>query len=304
MAIVLNNQILQKFALEYKPAEFKLGADRILTKIPVNITGGTFIIKPQFVPEYLDSTAGVYSESPTFRPEIKISTGTYETKTHRLKVPILEEEVENMNEIGMTDFAIEKLKEIKTSLLLEEEYQVAQILSSTSNKTTPSIKWDGNSPTIEKDIQKAIDAFKDQAGIYPNKMIIPQVVWNVIMMDATLRELFKLIPARKEQDLDVTLIFNQRWNFLQEIIIVDASIKLTKKGNATDIWSDNVYLIYSVPNGTKSTFSAIGKFIKKDWEVKRVKKEDPEGEDIILISQYDIQALCPNAVYKLENVLT
>lgn len=300
----LKEKILETFAVEYQPPELKLASDKVLTVIKANDLGGKYAIRNAFIPQLMDTRAGMYSEAPLFVEGARVQEGVYTITTHRLKTLIPKDEVANLNEIGITDYAVDRLKELKTSLLVEKEYIVANLLSSTSNKTSPSTKWDAEGATIEKDIADAIEAFKDNSNIYPNKMIVPQKVWNAMVMNATLRNLFTLIPARKEQNLDITTILSQRFTSIKEIIIVDAVIQTKKNGPAQEIWGDDVYLVYSVPKGDKRTFTAVGEFRFEDWTVRRIASEDPEGEYLILQAKYDIQIVCPNAIYKLENVLT
>lgn len=305
MALIdLNEKLLTQFAVEYSPPEFKLACEKCLTVIPVEDLGGKFPVREAFVPQLLDTTAGIYSEAPLFIEDHRIREGVFRVKSHRLKTLIPKEEVEALNAIGINDYAVERIKELKTSLLLEKEYNFVQLLAGTSNKTTPSVKWNGQNPTIEKDLADAINAFKDNAKVYPNKLIIPQKVWDVMVMDPTLRQIFTLIPNRKEQNLDIATILSQRFDTIQEIIIVDASIQLKKNSAPVDIWGDDVYLLYTVPRGNKRTFTAVGIFLYEDWKIKRVDSYDPEGEYIILSSKYDIQVICENAIYKLENVLS
>lgn len=300
----LKEKVLETFAVEYQPPELKLASEKILTVIPSNDLGGKFVIRNAFTPQLMDTRVGLYAEAPLFVDGVKVQEGVYTITSHRLKTLILKDEVEALNEIGITNYAVDRIKELKTSLLVEKEYIVANLLASTSNKTSPANKWDTENATIEKDLAEAVEEFKSNANIYPNKLIIPQKVWNVMLMDPTLRSLFTLIPARKEQTLDIHTILSQRFPFITDVIIVDAVIQVKKNAPASSIWGDDVYLIYSVPRGDKRTFTAIGEFRYQDWTVRRIDSEDPEGEFIILQAKYDIQVICPNAIYKIEKVLT
>lgn len=111
-----------------------------------------------------------------------------------------------------------------------------------------SPKWDGTSPTIEKDIDTAKDSVRNNAGVEPNAILLPENVKDVVKRDSTLRDLIRYVvnmgPGNKDLLINGELppvMFNLA------IIVGGATEDTSKIGAASSIakiWTDAVPVFY------------------------------------------------------------
>ena len=69
----------------------------------------------------------------------------------------------------------------------------AQNTANTVATVAVAPKWDGTSPTLEKDIDTARDSIRNNAGVEPNAIILPENVKDVVKRDSTLRGLIQYV---------------------------------------------------------------------------------------------------------------
>ena len=134
---------------------------------------------------------------------------------------------------------------------LGQEKRVQQIAQSSGNVVATvgvNPKWDGTSPTIEKDIDTAKDSVRNNAGVEPNAILLPENVKDVVKRDSTLRDLIRYVinggPGNRELLVNGELppiMFNLA------IIIAGATEDTSKIGQSASIskiWNDSVPVFY------------------------------------------------------------
>src|SRR3990167_6028465 len=110
-------------------------------------------------------------------------------------------------------------------------------------------KWDGTSPTIEKDIDTAKDSVRNNAGVEPNAIVLAENVKDVVKRDSTLRDLIRYVINMGNGNRELLIngelppvMFNLR------IIIAGATedtSKLWATSSIAKIWNDSVPVFYS-----------------------------------------------------------
>jgi len=300
--ITLNEKLLQKFAVEYTPGEFSLIADKVLTRVPVSQYSGTYLEWASYPARIYDDEVGDRTPAPEVGDSRTVTQKEFAVKPHRLRVVITKRDAETAADI--TDLASERIKHLKTSFLLKKEKTMVDLLSATSNSDTPSPKWDANGAKIENDIREAIAAFKENANVEPNTLIIPKPVWDKVVMDSTLREIWTLIPGRKDQNLSLESLFGMLFPNFKQVLIPEAKAVTTLGGSPEDLWDDTVYFTYSVPRGSTATFTALALFQKQDITIRTFSLDDPIAQVIVSEAEYSIATICSSAIYALTKVLT
>ena len=125
---------------------------------------------------------------------------------------------------------------------------VAQATGNVVATVAASPKWDGTSPTIEKDIDTAKDSVRNNAGVEPNAILLAEDVKDVVKRDSTLRDLIRYVitggPGNRELltngDLPPVL-------FNLAVIVAGATEDTSKLGASATIakiWLDSVPVFY------------------------------------------------------------
>ena len=136
-------------------------------------------------------------------------------------------------------------------IMLGQEKRIQAIAQASGNSVATvavAPKWDGTSPTIEKDIDTAKDSIRNNAGVEPNAILLPENVKDVVKRDSTLRDLIRYVinsgAGNKELLMNGELppvMFNLA------IIIAGAVEDTSKLGQASTIakiWNDAVPIFY------------------------------------------------------------
>jgi len=95
--------------------------------------------------------------------------------------------------VGMGPLASERVhvQKITHRLKLRVEKSIKTLLDAGSYSATPTVKWDGTNPTIEKDIDTAKEAFELRCGVPATHLVMPRAVANVVKRDSSVRGLRK-----------------------------------------------------------------------------------------------------------------
>lgn len=136
-------------------------------------------------------------------------------------------------------------------IMLGIEKRVAAIAQNSGNAVATvasSPKWDGTSPTIEKDIDTAKDSVRNNAGVEPNAILLAENVKDVVKRDSTLRDLIRYVVNLGAGNKD--LLINGELPpvmFNLAIIIAGAVEDTSKVGQSSTIakiWQDSVPVFY------------------------------------------------------------
>ncbi len=306
MANYINPLVLSQFVVDHKFPEQKFIADEILTKVEVKETSAQYSTFAKYSAKKSDDEVAYKSSSSELdlmRMPVKAS---YTTRHHAHKV-LVQKEDQNAYKSWM-DLVAEQAYNLKRQLLLNKEIEVKALVDAGSYSSTPNPKWNGTNPTIEKDISDAINAFKNNAGVRPNTLIIPAKVWRVVAMDSTLREIWKLVPSRADQDIKLSSLMKMLFENFTKILIPDVTYDTAEKGKpevSTDLWGDTVSLIYTVARGTRDTFTWATRFVKSELYTKTWDNPDKdiEGTWVKVGYEEDRKQVCATALYNLTDCL-
>jgi hypothetical protein len=307
MATHINPKVLSKFVVDYQPPEQKFIADEILTKVPVNQVSADYAIFAKYASKQSDDTIGYKSASTELDLQRTKDSGSYTTVPHGHKKLVHKRDQQAYK--SWFDLVKENAYAIKRQLLLNKEIAFKTLIDAASYSTTPSTKWDAASPTIEDDISTGIDSFKTNAGIKPNTIIIPHSVWRVVAMDSTLRDIWKLVPNRSDQNIKLSSLISMLFDNFTKVLIPDVSYDTEGKNETeslSDLYSDTVSILYTVPSGTKNTFTWVTRFIYQDikTEIWENPDKDIKGTWVKVSYEEDMKQVCSTAIYNLTDVLT
>lgn len=157
--------------------------------------------------------------------------------------------------------------------MLEQEIRVATLLTTganwaAANTTTPIAQWNASSGVkIETDIDLGKEVVRKAIGVLPNTIVIPASVAVSAKKDPTLRELIKYTQNNLlvNGDLPPTM-------FGMNVVIPGATYTASKEGATatyTDIWGDNVLLLYVPPTDMALDSPSAAKIFRaRPWEVR------------------------------------
>ncbi len=309
MANFVNSRYLDRVTIDYEPPDLHYIADELLTLIPVTQVSGKIATFARFPSKQSDDIAGVKTGAKQLNTGRIKSDGTYATEEHSHFDLVTDKEAQTYKDF--TNLFEDTAYEIKHQLLINKEIVVKTLVAAGAYSTSPTVKWDATTGTIviEKDIRNAIQAFEDQCGRSPNTLVMPKQVWNAVVMDTTLRDIWKLVPSRSDQTIKLSNLLKLLFDNFSTILVPDAKYDTTAKGVAetlANIWTDTTSLIYVAPRGTTKTFTWAGRYQYKNWNTKQVANptKNPEGTLITVSYEEDIKEVCATAIYNLTDCLT
>ena len=136
-------------------------------------------------------------------------------------------------------------------LMLGQEKRIQTICQDTANVQTTvaaSPKWDGTSPTIEKDIDTAKDNVRNNSGAEPNAILLAENVKDVVKRDTTLRDLIRYVINLGPGNQALLTSGELPPVMFNLAIIVAGAVEDTSKIGASasiaKIWLDSVPVFY------------------------------------------------------------
>lgn len=139
-----------------------------------------------------------------------------------------------------------RVRMLTGKLLLARERRLAALCHAASKtRAAPSTKWDASGATIRADILAGKRAFRLNAGVNPNVIVLPPAVNDVVANDSDIVELVK-----RQRDVLANEVLEQ---ILQmQVVVPGAIIDTSNPGGAediADIWSDDeVCFLYVDPS--------------------------------------------------------
>lgn len=127
-----------------------------------------------------------------------------------------------------------------------------QALGQNSNNAVATVaaspKWDGTSPTIEKDIDTAKDSVRNNAGVEPNAILLAENVKDVVKRDSTLRDLIRYVINLGAGNRELLMNGDLPPVLFNMAVIVAGAVEDTSKFGASSsiakIWQDSVPVFY------------------------------------------------------------
>ena len=232
---------LTNVAISYKNLE--LVGERVFPVVPVKKESDKYYIfrKEELAIEDSKRAAGAEAREIDW----DVDTATYTAEEYSLRHLIPDRILNNADDPVRPQ--ITTTQKLMKKILLGAEKRIAEIVQDTANvgsSATPSIKWDGTSPIIERNIDTAKDAVRTAAGVEPTSIVLPYKVKNALKRDTTIRDLIRYtVPGDillRSGELP-PVIFNLE-------VIIAGAIRNTANEGATeslaDIWTDNVLVFY------------------------------------------------------------
>lgn len=142
---------------------------------------------------------------------------------------------------------------VTEALRLDYEKQTSALMTNTANynaslTSTPTIQWNGTSPTILNDIMAAQEAVRQQIGRYPNTIVIPPQVAQVVAISSELvGYVTNVIGVTALQEGPTTGWMLPRTLFGMQVLIpagIEVTSNLMQTDVTGDIWSDYVWVGY------------------------------------------------------------
>ena len=174
--------------------------------------------------------------------------------------------------------------------------------------TTPTVKWDGTSPTIEANCDTAKAAIRLAAGVDPNTIAFNDQVKDVVKRDSTVRNLIRYtIAGSGGQELLVNgELPPVLWGL--KVVLAQAAEDTAKKGATASysrIWPDDVLVCYSEPSPSLESLSLGYTFrVKNGVIVKTWRNEERNGEFIEPALIQDEKIVAAAAGHLIDDVLT
>ncbi len=295
------NAALTTLAIGYKNLE--LVGERVFPIVPVNKESDTYYVfqKEELVVEDSERAAGAEAREITW----DVTTATYTAKEYSLR-HLVPDRVMNNADVAVRP-QISATNKILRKILLGAEKRIANLVQNTANvgsSATPSVKWDGTSPTIETNIDTAKDAVRVAAGVEPTSIVLPYKVKNAFKRDTTIRDLIRYTVPNdillRSGELP-PVIFNLE-------VIIAGAIRNTANEGATeslaDIWTDNVLVFYKEASPSLDALS-LGYIFRVGTAVVSTYREDKRKGMMVEVSQLQSEKIVAAACsYLITDVLT
>lgn len=295
------NAPLTNLAIKYK--NLALVGERILPVVPVIKEADKYYVfrKEELVTEKTLRAAGAEAKEMDW----DVDTATYSGQEYALRHLVPDRIVANAD--APVRPKITATYKLTQKILLEAEQRIATAVQLTTNvgsSATPSIKWDGTSPDIEKDVDTGKDAVRKAAGVEPTSIVLPYSVMLAVKRDSTVRNLIRYtVPGDillRSGDLPPVL-----WNL--ELIVAGAIRNTANEGQTEslgDVWTDNVLVFYKEATPSLDALSLgyifrVGSFIVKTYRV-----ETRNGDMIEVALIQDEKIVATAAGYLITDVMS
>ena len=239
------NVPLTNFALQFRNRAFV--AEQVFPVVPVVKESDVYYTFSREELRDVDTlrAAGALAKEIEWIP----ATATYTAEEYSLRHLLPDRIINNAD--SPVRPKINTTAKIMKWLMLGQEKRIQAIGQNSGNvvaTVSASPKWDGSSPTIEKDIDTAKDSVRNHAGVEPNTILFAENVKDVVKRDTTLRDLIRYVINIGSGNRD--LLMNGELPpvmFNLAIIIAGATEDTSKVGASSSIakiWNDAVPVFY------------------------------------------------------------
>ena len=239
------NVPLTNFALQFRNRAFV--AEEVFPVVPVVHESDVYYTFSREELRDVDTlrAAGTLAKEVEWVP----STATYTAEEYALR-HLLPDRIINNADVPVRP-QMNTTSKLMKWIMLGQELRVQQVAQNSGNvvaTVAASPKWDGTSPTIEKDIDTAKDSVRNNAGVEPNAILLAENVKDVVKRDSTLRDLIRYVINLGAGNRD--LLMNGELPpvmFNLAIIVAGATQDTSKLGASSSIakiWGDSVPVFY------------------------------------------------------------
>jgi hypothetical protein len=224
---------------------------------------------------------------------------------------MLEDEVRD-NADGVLAIESAKVNFVTEKILLNLEIRIALHCATTGNwgaTATPTNKWndyDASDPLT--DLETGIASIKGATGMQPNKIVIPDPVWQVLKHHPAIIDRLPVTGMRTAKVAHLQELLE-----IDEILIGSALKATTDEGVAeasqtfTNIWGEVVWIGYVAPAPARETPSAGYTFV---WPrdgmlrgIRRWRDEDHHSDKIEAFMSFDEVVTGKDLGYVITNTL-
>ena len=239
------NQPLTNFALQLRNRAFV--AEQVFPVVPVMKESDVYYTFSREELRDVDTlrAAGALAKEVEWVP----ATATYTAQEYALR-HLLPDRIVNNADSPVRPRLNTTAKLMKWIMLgIEKRIQaVAQNSGNVIATVAPSPKWDGTSPTIEKDIDTAKDSIRNNAGVEPNCILFAENVKDVVKRDSTLRDLIRYVIGLGDGNRQLLMDGELPPVIFNLIPIIAGATEDTSKMGASSsiskIWNDAVPVFY------------------------------------------------------------
>jgi len=299
------NQALSNFAVGIVQ-NTSFPSDLLLPAIPVQKEKDSFFV---FGDEELrlDYNLARADGAPATEIDFGINEDEYSTKNIAARKFLTDRQLRNQDPIVRLEQ--KTVRKLMTMIKLSVEFVNHALLDDTDvfDASTPDTLWDAEGADILGDIDAAIDAFMLQAGIEPNKIVIPPQIARVMAADETFLELQKYTKGNLIEGNGLPPVIRN-----MQVLVPGTRIVTTEPGIETvvgRVWkTNNVGIYYVNPLLDEETFTVGVQFRVPisglDVAVKTYRLEDRDGVMYQAQIQTGTKILTEKAGYILEALLT
>lgn len=299
------NQPLTNFALQFRNRAFV--AEQVFPVVPVMKESDVYYTFSREELRDVDTlrAAGALAKEVEWIP----GTATYTAQEYALR-HLLPDRIVNNADSPVRPRLNTTAKLMKWLMLgIEKRVQaIAQNTANTVATVASNPKWDGTSPTIEKDIDTARDTIRNNAGVEPNCILLAENVKDVVKRDSTLRDLIRYVINLGAGNRD--LLMNGELPpvmFNLAIIIAGATEDTSKIGQSSSVakvWGDSVPVFYRESSVSLDAISWGYIMRVQNQIVKSYRDEHRNGEYIEASIIQAEQLVTSNAAVLITDVLS
>lgn len=311
------NVPLSNLAVRYMPNLNGFIADEVLPRLPVNNESDSYYVYDQG--PFFDTSVSdlVADRAAPRRVEYSATTAQYKTERRELAWDISDRERRNAD----TQLRLEETKQAGTlSLLyLRREARVAALLRKTTNGgqltngANAGTKWDNASATwqtIYGDVVAGITKLRQTIGAKPNTIIIPAAVAEGMGKSAFFSA--QAGPLLTVNDPAASRIYTD-YPFLPPVlwgmrVLVPGAIQGgAKEGQTqtyTDIWDEQVRMLYVTPGPSMDTPSVGYTFTSEALQTRQWRDEERRVDAYSVGFNVDERVIAPLAGYEINDCLT
>lgn len=299
------NQPLTNFALQFRNRAFV--AEQVFPVVPVMKESDVYYTFGREELRQVETlrAAGARAKEVDWIP----STANYVAEEYALRHLLPDRIVQNADSPVRPQ--LNTTAKLLKWILLGQERRVQAAAQNSGNvvaTVAASPKWDGTSPTIEKDIDTAKDSVRNNAGVEPNAILLPENVKDVVKRDSTLRALIQYVINLGDGNRD--LLMNGELPpvmFNLAIIIAGATEDTSKQGQSSTIakiWNDSVPVFYREQSVSLDAISWGYIMRVQQSMVKSYRDEHRKGEFIEVSMIQAEELVTSNAANLITDVLS
>ena len=303
----LYNPVLTNIARQYRPTGFV--ADQVAPRVNVTKEAGQYVIfgASDFFRTDVDLLKP--DRAKTKEVDLGITTATFVAEEYSVKASISRRERDQADNIL-------NLRQAKTNLVMDQlalarEVRVATKLKKTTtgeltSGAAPSNNWNVDAATIELDTITAKDAVYDLIGQGANTAVIPFKVAEQVAIQQDIREVLKYtVNGQQLLSQGEGILPAKLWGL--NILVPEGRRATNNEGGAaafTDIWGDDVRVLYVNPNAAYGSPSVAYTFQTRAVEIRTYSEDDPELEWIVGSEIVAEVVTAPDAGYEIQDVLS